>query len=261
MKWLGSLGRTSQAYEFDQRLGAGRLYGRCERVLSCVPLDVGDGDARPRRLRLQVCRRVWGIGRRVDRGRRGLERQLPGARVSLDRGRRPAGHRHARRLVRHRRRYFRERPRHRRTGVHRRQPHARLPMDGGHRHAGPRHSRGYESAASGVSADGSVIVGRSSDSRGFYRAFRWTAQTGMVRIDPSEGESSAYSVSGDGSTVVGQNGNAWRWTVSGGCRISARSAESAARRTTCRTTGPSSSVIRQRATARGAPSAGRRRAG
>src|ERR1035438_4649643 len=57
----------------------------------------------------------------------------------------------------------------------------------------------------GVSGDGSVVVGTSSyDTSGygyFYRAFRWTAGSGMVGVGGRD--SSASGVSADGSVVVG----------------------------------------------------------
>jgi probable HAF family extracellular repeat protein len=84
---------------------------------------------------------------------------------------------------------------------------------------------GYEwSLASGVSANGSVVVGESDG-----RAFRWTAAGGMEDLDtlPGYNRSEARSVSGDGLVVVGAAFNlsdkyhayehrAFRWTVAGG---------------------------------------------
>ena len=60
------------------------------------------------------------------------------------------------------------------------------------------------STATGVSADGSVIVGTSSSASG-SQAFRWTAGSGMVGLGylPGGTNSSATAVSGDGSVVVG----------------------------------------------------------
>jgi probable HAF family extracellular repeat protein len=80
------------------------------------------------------------------------------------------------------------------------------------------------SGASGVSADGSVVVGESSG----IKAFRWTAGTGMVGLGDIPGggnEVFATGVSADGSVIVG-SGNfpgsnspgatnhkeAYRWT-------------------------------------------------
>jgi probable HAF family extracellular repeat protein len=62
------------------------------------------------------------------------------------------------------------------------------------------------SDASGISADGSTIVGEAQDSQGHYRAFRWTASTGMVDLGTLGGGnllSNATAVSGNGSVVVG----------------------------------------------------------
>ncbi|RIK66447.1 MAG: PEP-CTERM sorting domain-containing protein [Planctomycetota bacterium] len=84
------------------------------------------------------------------------------------------------------------------------------------------------SVAFGVSADGSVVVGRSTNStgNGADEAFRWTEEAGMVGLgDLSGGEfdSTASAVSGDGSIVVGygtsatsQPLNAVRWTQATG---------------------------------------------
>jgi len=72
--------------------------------------------------------------------------------------------------------------------------------------------------ASGVSGDGSVVVGYSISGTGL-EAFRWTQATGMVGLGNLPGgiSSSASGVSADGSVVVGYsnsaNGNeAFRWT-------------------------------------------------
>ncbi|MFN9735084.1 MAG: HAF repeat/PEP-CTERM domain-containing protein, partial [Microcystis sp.] len=64
---------------------------------------------------------------------------------------------------------------------------------------------GFNSRATGVSADGSVVVGRGFSANG-GQAFRWTQGTGMVGLgDLPEGifYSSAAGVSADGSVVVG----------------------------------------------------------
>jgi probable HAF family extracellular repeat protein len=86
---------------------------------------------------------------------------------------------------------------------------------------GVRPSRwGY---ASGVSADGSVVVGVTWNAAGQRRAFRWTAAAGMEDLGTLGGrESEAYGVSADGSVVVGWADNAagqqraFRWTAAAG---------------------------------------------
>jgi probable HAF family extracellular repeat protein len=67
------------------------------------------------------------------------------------------------------------------------------------------------SSATGVSADGSIVVGYSDSSSG-HQAFLWTAADGMVGLGSllAGGESSAQAISADGSTVVG-----WSDTVLG----------------------------------------------
>jgi probable HAF family extracellular repeat protein len=62
------------------------------------------------------------------------------------------------------------------------------------------------SVAFGVSADGSVVVGDSSDPAP-RQAFRWTAETGMVGLGvlPGAFESIARRVSAEGSTIVGNS--------------------------------------------------------
>jgi uncharacterized membrane protein len=77
--------------------------------------------------------------------------------------------------------------------------------------------------ASGVSGDGSVVVG-SGDSAGLTRAFRWTNDAGFQPLPTPPGAAgSVYGtlVSIDGSVASGQwsdNGTtrAWRWTAFGG---------------------------------------------
>lgn len=82
-----------------------------------------------------------------------------------------------------------------------------------------------DSVAFGVSADGLVVVGRLRNSRGDWRAFRWSAHEGVVDIGSLGGDySSAHAVSSDGSVVVGrawysnstQNWHAFRWSAQGG---------------------------------------------
>jgi len=82
---------------------------------------------------------------------------------------------------------------------------------------------GDESRASGVSADGAVVVGWSYNAAGQERAFRWTVDGGMQDLGTLGGNrSAAYAVSADGSVVVGVAFNAagqwraFRWTVGGG---------------------------------------------
>jgi probable HAF family extracellular repeat protein len=82
---------------------------------------------------------------------------------------------------------------------------------------------GHYSSASGVSADGSVVVGQSGSNNG-YEAFRWTQLSGMVGLGfLGRGNflSGANDVSADGSVVVGYSDNAhgyeaFRWTQVGG---------------------------------------------
>lgn len=89
----------------------------------------------------------------------------------------------------------------------------------------------FGSIANGVSADGSVVVGRStsSPSSDFDRreAFRWTAQSGMVGLgwlpgaNPKTAQSSATGVSADGMVVVGSSTTdtterPFRWTSATG---------------------------------------------
>ena len=68
----------------------------------------------------------------------------------------------------------------------------------------------FSSVALGVSADGSVVVGRGFSSSG-EEAFRWTQGTGMVGLGDLSGgrfESRAFGVSADGSVVVGLGSSA-----------------------------------------------------
>jgi probable HAF family extracellular repeat protein len=85
---------------------------------------------------------------------------------------------------------------------------------------------GFSSRASGVSPDGSTVVGGSQSalSNPLDEAFRWTGG-GMIGLGdlPGGGDySSASGVSGNGSTVVGTSGGpngtnlAFRWTAAGG---------------------------------------------
>jgi len=75
------------------------------------------------------------------------------------------------------------------------------------------------SEAQGISADGLVIVGRSSTTTDF-EPFRWTSGGGMVELGTLPGahlNSIAFAVSADGSVVVGTSSSeAFRWTSGGG---------------------------------------------
>jgi probable HAF family extracellular repeat protein len=96
---------------------------------------------------------------------------------------------------------------------------------------GPASSPFQSSGASGVSADGAVVVGTSQlpsaplQPPGEDRAFRWTPASGMQSLGvlPTGTYSRAYGVSADGSVVVGTstvdrgNGSeAFRWTAATG---------------------------------------------
>jgi probable HAF family extracellular repeat protein len=77
--------------------------------------------------------------------------------------------------------------------------------------------------ASGVSADGSVVVGVAGNAAGRKCAFRWTAAGGMQDLGTLGGSGSeANAVSADGSVVVGWAENAardrraFRWTAARG---------------------------------------------
>ena len=81
------------------------------------------------------------------------------------------------------------------------------------------------SEAWGVSADGSVVVGRASNAERQSRAFRWTAVGGMQNLGtlPGFAGSGALGISADGSVVVGRatyaywlGTRAFRWTAAGG---------------------------------------------
>lgn len=66
---------------------------------------------------------------------------------------------------------------------------------------------GRTSTATGVSADGSVVVGESdyTSAQGRTEAFRWTQEDGMVGLGflPGGTRSRAYAVSADGGLIVG----------------------------------------------------------
>jgi uncharacterized membrane protein len=88
---------------------------------------------------------------------------------------------------------------------------------------------GGNSAATGLSADGSVIVGYASLD-GAQTGFRWTAAGGMVPIPRPDGMAQAWAsgVSADGSYVCGWASSnpptaagteGWRWNTSGAMDI------------------------------------------
>ncbi|MBA3483694.1 MAG: PEP-CTERM sorting domain-containing protein [Pirellulales bacterium] len=106
----------------------------------------------------------------------------------------------------------------------------RWTSDGGAVGLGVLPDGGVDSAAFGVSADGSVVVGWGRSQSGGFRlnleAFRWTSDSGMIGLGDLPGglfESFAYDVSGDGSIVVGYGSSAsgteaFLWTSDGGMK-------------------------------------------
>ena len=84
---------------------------------------------------------------------------------------------------------------------------------------------GSGSVVSGVSADGSVVVGSGNSASG-SEAFRWTQAGGMVGLGDLPGGgfiSQAYGVSADGSVVVGignstSGGEAFIWDEANGMK-------------------------------------------
>lgn len=93
-----------------------------------------------------------------------------------------------------------------------------VPLDVGYLPGGQR------SVATGVSADGSIVVGGSDIGGWQNRAFRWTASGGMENLGTLDDRSSgAVAISGDGTKIGGNTHNGvfntsrpFRWTASGG---------------------------------------------
>jgi probable HAF family extracellular repeat protein len=87
---------------------------------------------------------------------------------------------------------------------------------------------GGSSVVNGISADGSTVVGRATDSTVARRAIRWTRDEGMLDLGVLAGatRAEAIAVNADGSVVVGisddgvQGGfrRAFLWTRTGGMR-------------------------------------------
>lgn len=77
------------------------------------------------------------------------------------------------------------------------------------------------SIATGISADGSLIVGTLWDSSA-QSMFQWTQQEGLVTINIPGVYPQYVSLSADGSTIIGQgagfDGFAFRWTAEDGIR-------------------------------------------
>src|SRR5262245_19354352 len=83
----------------------------------------------------------------------------------------------------------------------------------------------FYSHATGVSADGSLVIGFSRERAETSReAFRWTSESGMVGLGylPGAAASEARGVSSDGSVIVGSSwspsghATAFRWTQADG---------------------------------------------
>jgi probable HAF family extracellular repeat protein len=79
------------------------------------------------------------------------------------------------------------------------------------------------SEARAVSSDGKVVAGAVRLESGHSEAFRWSRQSGLVRLGflPGHTTSVAHGISADGSVVVGKSGNyihseAFRWTEQSG---------------------------------------------
>jgi probable HAF family extracellular repeat protein len=87
---------------------------------------------------------------------------------------------------------------------------------------------GRASDATGVSANGRVVVGEATGATGSSQAFRWTAASGMVGLGflPEASDSFANGVNADGTVVVGfdinhpppppSSSQAFRWTAASG---------------------------------------------
>ncbi len=83
---------------------------------------------------------------------------------------------------------------------------------------------GQSSLATGVSGDGSVVVGASDTGGWQHRAFRWTASGGMQSLGTiGTRQSGAVAISVDGTTIGGNTHDGvfntarpFRWTASGG---------------------------------------------
>lgn len=94
---------------------------------------------------------------------------------------------------------------------------------GGIQRLGSLKARG-DSRPTGVSGDGSIVVGLGDSDLGDSEAFRWTESGGMVGLGVPPGtnpESRAFEISADGSTIVGyQTGDfvhqPFRWTLEDG---------------------------------------------
>src|SRR5262249_14471249 len=85
---------------------------------------------------------------------------------------------------------------------------------------------GNSSAANGVSANGTVVVGQANDASGAFQAFRWVngTMTGLGFLPGGFNQSAANGVNADGTVVVGRTTftggfarpQAFRWTAASG---------------------------------------------
>lgn len=81
---------------------------------------------------------------------------------------------------------------------------------------------GFQSIGNSISADGSVIIGKSQDRNNQFQPFIWDKAKRMRLIGSFSGSGSANGISSDGSIVVGYSKNsfgndrAFRWTSLGG---------------------------------------------